>query len=391
MAESIESASTQSAVAPPAPTAARKGSGNSHMVGKLAGRSVSIPFLVRRPRIGQLAATVRQLASLIDAGIPITEGLDIAAREMSHPGLREALTTMRADIHQGASLEQAIGRHPRIFPRVVRQLVKVAETGGALDDVLEMLASYLEDEQDLNEQVRTAFAYPAAIGVIATLTVVALVVFVVPIFQSVFDKMGLTLPISTRMLILMAHVMRHYWWAVGAAVVAAFIGFQQFRSSDFGGRLWDSLVLHIPLIGHLSRTVAISRWVRACQVLISSGLPVDAAFAASADAANNTVIGDAIRNVCTGLHRGRDLATPLRESGAFPSVVVEMVRVGEESGALDALLGKCADYCDRDVRHRTKRIVVTLEPIMMLFVGGMIAFVAMSMYLPYFSLIASIK
>jgi len=214
---------------------------------------------------------------------------------------------------------------------------------------------------------------------------------VVPIFQNVFEKMGLTLPLSTRALIFMASFLRHYWWALGVAIVAAVVGLRQFKNSDTGARLWDRLVLHLPLVGRLSRTVAISRWVRACQVLISSGLPVDAAFAASADAAANTVIADAIRGVCEGLHRGRDLATPLRESGEFPSVVVEMVRVGEESGALDTLLGKCGDYCDRDVRHTTKRIVVTLEPLMMLFVGGVIAFVAMSMYLPYFSLLSSIK
>ena len=390
MAESIETTNAESPVAPRS-SAARRRNGGTRKAGRLASQQVATTMLTRRPRIGQLAAVVRQLASLIDAGIPITEGLDIAAREMKHPGLRDALTAMRADIHQGASLEQAIARHPRVFPRVVRQLVKVAETGGALDDVLEMLATYLEDEQDLNEQVRTAFAYPAAIGTIAMLTVTALVVFVVPIFQSVFDKMGLTLPLSTRMLIFAAGAMRHFWWAILAALVGAVIGFQRFRSSSAGAHLWDSAVLRVPLIGQLSRTVAISRWVRACQVLISSGLPVDSAFAASADAANNTVIGEAIRNVCQGLHRGRDLATPLRESGEFPSVVVEMVRVGEESGALDSLLGKCADYCDREVRHRTKRIVVALEPLMMLFVGGVIAFVAMSMYLPYFSLISSIK
>ena len=391
MAQTIDTTETPSANVPSSSAGAKRVNAGAQRGGKLALQPFSALFLARGPKIGQLAAVVRQLASLIDAGIPITEGLDITAREMRHPALRDALSQMRADIHQGASLEQAIGRHPRVFPRVVRQLVKVAETGGALDDVLEMLASYLEDEEELNEQVRTAFAYPAAIGGIAVLTVTALVVFVVPIFQNVFDKMGLTLPLSTRMLIFLAHVMRHYWWAVIGAVVAAVIGARRFRSSEVGGRFWDRCILHIPLVGQLSRTVAISRWVRACQVLISSGLPVDSAFAASADAANNTVIAEAIRTVCTGLHRGRDLATPLRESGEFPSVVVEMVRVGEESGALDTLLGKCGDYCDREVRHRTKRIVVALEPLMMLFVGGVIAFVAMSMYLPYFSLLSSIK
>ncbi len=391
MAESIQTARTGRAALPGASAGAKNGNAAGRKLGKVARRPGSVTLLSTRPRIGQLAAVIRQLSSLIDAGIPITEALDIAGREMKHPMLREALSDMRADIHQGASLEQAIGKHPRVFPRVVRQLVKVAETGGALDDVLEMLAGYLEDEQDLNEQVRTAFAYPAIIGIIAALTVTALVVFVVPIFQNVFEKMGLTLPLSTRALIFMASFLRHYWWALGGAIVAAVVGLRQFKNSDTGARLWDTLVLHLPLVGRLSRTVAISRWVRACQVLISSGLPVDAAFAASADAAANTVIADAIRGVCEGLHRGRDLATPLRESGEFPSVVVEMVRVGEESGALDTLLGKCGDYCDRDVRHTTKRIVVTLEPLMMLFVGGVIAFVAMSMYLPYFSLLSSIK
>lgn len=391
MAESIQTAGNGSSAVPRSSVGARSPNAAGQKAGKSTGGPGSVTVLSTRPRIGQVAAVVRQLASLIDAGIPITEALDVSAREMKHPMLREALGAMRADIHQGASLEQAIGRHPRVFPRVVRQLVRVAETGGALDDVLEMLAGYLEDEQELNEQVRTAFAYPAAIGGVAVLTVTALVVFVVPIFQSVFDKMGLALPLSTRTLIFMASVLRHYWWAMGAGLAAAVIGVHKFRNSDTGARLWDTVVLHLPLVGRLSRTVAISRWVRACQVLISSGLPVDAAFAASADAAANTVIGEAIRSVCQGLHRGKDLATPLRESGEFPSVVVEMVRVGEESGALDTLLGKCADYCDRDVRHTTKRIVVALEPLMMLFVGGVIAFVAMSMYLPYFSLIASIK
>ncbi|MFQ6130869.1 MAG: type II secretion system F family protein [Armatimonadota bacterium] len=361
-------------------------------VTELGARRAPLEFQLRR-RVKQDELTIisRQLSAMISAGIPIAEALSIVADEVANVTLAEALLQMRTDIHQGASLEQALAKHPRIFPRVFRQLVHVAETGGALDDILEMLANYMEDEQDLREQVRSAFAYPIAVSGVAVLTVIALLIFVVPVFRDVFARLGLDLPLATRGLIFTADLVRQYWWAMPALVVGGAIGIGRLRASQAGLRLWDRAVLHLPIMGRLVRKVAISRWVRACHILVQSGVPVASSLSASADAAGNTLIADSVRDVTENLQKGRDIASQLRACGEFPPIVVEMVRAGEESGSLDMMLDKCASYCERDIRHTTKRILVVLEPIMMVGIGLLIAFIALSMYLPYFQLIGGIR
>ncbi|MFQ6097029.1 MAG: type II secretion system F family protein, partial [Armatimonadota bacterium] len=300
-----------------------------------------------RVKQDELTVFARQLASMIDAGVSLTDALAIVAEESKNPAFTTAIEQVRSDIHQGASLEQAIARHPRVFPRVFRQLIKVAEAGSALDDILDMLATHLEREQDLREQVRSAFMYPIAVGGVATVTVAILLIFVVPVFKNVFQRLGLTLPLSTKALIALGTAMRHYWWAFLIGGPALIVGLAHIRSTSWGRDLWDRAILKLPLLGKLSRKAAITRWVRACHILVGSGVPVATAFATSADAADNVVIADAIRRVCASLEKGRDIAAPLRASGQFPSMVVEMVRAGEESGSLDLMLEKCAAYCER--------------------------------------------
>jgi len=358
----------------------------------VAARRGPLEFHLRkRVRLDELTIFSRQLSAMIGAGIPIAEALAIVAEEVPNPTLSEALLHMRSDIHQGSSLEQALAKHPRIFPRVFRQLVHVAETGGALDDILEMLAGYMEDEQDLREQVRSAFAYPIAVAGVAALTIVALLIFVVPVFRDVFSRLGLDLPVATRVLIFTAGLVRHYWWALPAVVAGAVAGVNRLRASETGLRVWDRGVFYLPILGRLARKVAISRWVRACHILVQSGVPISTSLAASAEAAGNSIIADSVRSVTDNLQKGRDIAGQLRASGEFPAIVVEMVRAGEESGSLDMMLDKCASYCERDIRHTTKRILVVLEPLMMVGIGLLIAFIALSMYLPYFQLIGQIR
>jgi type IV pilus assembly protein PilC len=350
-----------------------------------------MPSLRRRVKLSELTILSRQLAAMVSAGIPIAEALAIVAEDASTPAMADALLQMRSDIHQGASLEQAVARHPRVFPRVFTQLIHVAETGGALDDILEMLARYLEDEQDLREQVRSAFAYPVAVGGVAGFTVVALLIFVVPVFRDVFARMGLDLPIATKALIFAADAVRHYWWALLLGLVGGIIGLQQARAHPATLRWYDHVAMRVPILGRLVRKVAITRWARAVQILVQSGVPVLRALTASADAAGNTVIAETVQRVCEDLRKGRDIASQLRASGQFPAIVVEMVRAGEESGSLDLMLDKCAAYCERDIQHSTKRILVVLEPVMLVGIGLLIAFIALSMYLPYFQLIGQIR
>lgn len=345
----------------------------------------------RRVKHDELTIFARQLASMIDAGVSLTDALAIVSEEARNPTFGATIEEVRSDIHQGASLEQAIARHPRVFPRVFRQLIKVAEAGSALDDILDMLATHLEREQDLREQVRSAFVYPIAVGGVAALTVSVLLIFVVPVFKNVFDRLGLSLPITTRTLIALGEAMRHYWYAFLIGVPAFFVALLRIRASDWGRPVFDAALLRMPLLGKLSRKAAVTRWVRACHILVGSGVPVATAFATSADASDNVVIANAIKHVCASLEKGRDIAAPLRASNQFPSMVVEMIRAGEESGNLDLMLQKCAAYCERDVTHATKRLLVVLEPLMMVGIGGLIAFIALSMYLPYFQLIGSIK
>ncbi len=329
----------------------------------------------------------RQLAAMIGAGLPIVEALRTLEEETPNLRFQMILAQIREDILSGKSLYEAIGRHRDVFPEILTSLVRVGEVGGALHDVLEMTAGYLEEQQEQAQQVKSAFVYPVLVSAVALVVVVLLLVFAVPIFQRIFEQLGLTLPLPTRMLIWTSRAVMHYWWLIlliGAGVVA---GYRRFARTELGHEIVDRVKLKIPVLGGLLKKAAVARCIRALSILVKGGVQVATALETARGVAANRVLEHALTRVEQSIVIGRSITRPLQETGIFPNIVVQMIRVGEATGNLDGMLEKAAEFCEQDVRHTTERLTVVLEPLMTVMLGVILAGVALSMYLPYFDLI----
>jgi type IV pilus assembly protein PilC len=348
--------------------------------------------MFERVKARDLSVMTRQLATMVSSGVTILRSLYVLEEQTESKMLKQALAQVRGDVEAGLPLSDAFERHPKVFNPLYVAMVRSGETGGMLEDSLLRTADQLEKEDSLRRQVRAAMVYPAVVISFAVLVLLALVAFIVPVFAKVFKDFGGKLPGLTQVTVGISHFVTGRWYLLLAGTVLAVVGFLKWKKSTWGRPQWDAFRLRIPLrIGEVVQKVALARWSRTLSALVYAGVPILQAIEITGKTAGNHVVERAMANVQDSVKRGGTISGPLKEVSVFPSMVVHMVGVGEETGALDAMLSKIADFYEDEVDAAVKALTSILEPVMIIIVGGIVGFVVISMYLPLFKVYDQIK
>jgi type IV pilus assembly protein PilC len=329
----------------------------------------------------------RQLATMISSGLSLLRALYVLEEQTEAPKLKNAIVAVRQDVEAGLSLSQAMAKHPRVFNDLFVAMVRAGETGGNLEEVLERVAVQLEKDDNLRRTVRSAMVYPILIGVFAVLVLIGMVLFIIPIFADMFKDLGGELPALTQFMINLSDAMRSYWWAFLLIPVGLAFAFRKWKRTDRGGLMWDMLKLRMPMrVGDIVRKIAVARFARTLGTLTASGVPILQAIDITAKTAGNRVISDPMAEVAERVREGQPLAVPLARTGVFPVMVTQMLSVGEETGAVDSMLHKLADFYDDEVATMLKSLTSIIEPIMMIGVGCIVGLVVIAMYMPMFKI-----
>ena len=333
----------------------------------------------------------RQFATMINSGLPLVQSLDILGEQTENVALRKTIQDVLYDVESGNTLADAMGKHPKIFTELFVNMVAAGEAGGILDTILLRLATFLEKNDALVRKIKGAMVYPAVIFSVAGAAVCILLIFVIPTFQTMFDSAGVPLPMPTRIVIGMSVFLQAYWWAVIAGVIATFFGIR-YTYSTSGGRLFlDKLMLSLPILGDLQRKAAVARFTRTLGTLVSSGVSILEGLEITAKTAGNRVIHDAVMGSRASIAGGETISGPLKESGVFPPMVVQMINVGEQTGGLDEMLSKIADFYDEEVDAAVETLLSAMEPIMIVVLGVVVGGMIVAMYLPIFDMINAVQ
>jgi len=342
--------------------------------------------------IRDLVVFTRQFATMIDAGLPLVQCLEIQAEQQQNKTFREALGRVKADVEQGSTFAESLGRHPKIFDELYVNLVTAGEVGGVLDTILNRLAVYLEKADSLRRKVKSAMVYPTTVMVVAIGVLVLLLVKVIPVFEKMFkDFGGGKLPAPTQFVIDLSYTMRNYLPFVIAGLVAIFVVVKLILRSRRGRLAFDGMLLKLPVLGPVLRKTVVARFARTMGTLLASGVPILDSMEIVAKTAGNTVVSDGIMFVRSRIAEGKDLATPLMETGLMPPMVVQMISVGEQTGALDAMLSKIADFYEEEVDVAVASMTRLIEPLLMVFLGTVIGGLVIAMYMPIFEMAGNIK
>jgi len=335
----------------------------------------------------------RQFATMINAGLAMVRCLDILSEQTEDKKLQQTLVQVRRDVEGGATLSNALAKHPNVFSTLYTSMVKAGEMGGVLDEVLERLASFMEKDFSLKKKVKSALTYPVVILVMALAIVFFLVTYILPTFVSLFEGMNLTLPLPTKILIGITKGARDLRIVLPLLALAVFasVGIGRYIQTPYGKRQYDLLKLNIPVFGLLNKKVAISRFCRTLGTLLSSGVPIMQALEIVGKASGNEIIAMTVAKIRDSIREGESIATPLGSSGMFPPMVTQMVAVGEETGNLDAMLAKISDFYDTEVEYLLASLTSMLEPIMIVGMGGIVGFIVISVFLPLYQLIGSLQ
>jgi type IV pilus assembly protein PilC len=354
-------------------------------------KQINLDFM-HRVKLRDLAVMTRQLSTMVTSGMPILRALYVLEDQTQNKVLRETLVAIRKDVEAGLALSDALARHPKLFNPLYVSMVGAGETGGVLDDALLRVADQLEKEDALRRQVRAAMVYPAVIVSFALLVLLGLVAFVVPVFEKVFAEFGGDLPTLTKITVGASHFVTGRWYLLILGIVVVIVAFRQWKNSEHGRSQWDAFKLRIPLkIGDVVQKVSLARWSRTFSALISAGVPILQAIDITGRTAGNAVIERAMQGVTDSVKSGGPIARPLKDSPVFPPMVVHMVGVGEETGALDDMLKRVADFYEEEVNATVKALTSILEPAMIVLVGSVVGFIVISMYLPLFKVYDQIK
>ena len=353
-------------------------------------------FHISIPGIGgvktkDILVFTRQFSVMIDAGLPLVQALDIIGTQADNAAFRKVLLAVKARVEAGATFADALGEHPKVFDELFVQLVRAGEIGGILDTILQRLGTYIEKNEKLKRRVKGAMVYPAIVLVIAFGVVGVLITFVVPTFEKMFKDMGGSLPAPTQLLIDISKGFRSYWYIYLGIPIGVLAGFIAWTRKGRGQEIWHDTLLKIPLFGTLVRKVAVARFTRTLGTMLSSGVPILDALEIVARSAGNRTIERGILFVRAKISEGKNIAGPLADTKVFPPMVVQMIGVGEATGAMDAMLGKIADFYDDEVDVAVAALTSMIEPLMMVFLGGTVGFFMIAMYLPIFTMASVVK
>jgi type IV pilus assembly protein PilC len=335
----------------------------------------------------ELVVFTRQFATMIDAGLPLVQCLEILASQQDNKTFKKTLTDIRQSVEGGLTFAAALKQHPKVFTNLYANMVEAGEAGGILDTILNRLAQYMEKAMGLKKKVKSAMIYPSTIITVAVAVVVFLLIFVIPTFKAMFEGFGATLPLPTVIVLEMSRIARQYSLVFLGIAVAAAVGLRYWYSTASGRLAVDSFLLKTPIFGVLIRKVAVAKFTRTLGTLISSGVAILDGLDITARTAGNKVVENAVLRTRASIAEGKTISDPLKASGVFPPMVVQMIAVGEQTGALDAMLGKIADFYDDEVDSAVANLTALLEPMLMVFLGIVIGGVVIAMYLPIFKLV----
>ncbi len=338
-----------------------------------------------------MAIFTRQFSTMIDAGLPLVQCLNILAAQSESKNLRGVTSSVARTVEDGATLADSLRKHPRTFDDLFTNMVEVGETGGILDVVLQRLAAYIEKAAALKRKVKSAMVYPASIIGVAFMVIVFMLTFVIPTFAAMFKDMGAELPLPTRVVIWLSDFVRSYILLIIAGLVGCVFALRSYYRTENGKSTIDALLLKVPIFGMLIRKVAVARFTRTLGTLVQSGVPILEGLRITATTAGNKVVEKAVLQCRTSVTEGKTLAEPLKGSGVFPPMVTQMISVGEQTGSLDAMLNKIADFYDDEVDTAVNTLTSLLEPMMIVFLGGAVGGLVVAMYLPIFKLVTLIK
>jgi len=335
-----------------------------------------------------LAVFVRQFSVMIDAGLPLVQCLDILGTQEEDKNFAAVILQTRTDVESGASLADAMRKHPKTFDSLFTNMIAAGEAGGILDTILKRLATFIEKAVKLKGQVKSAMVYPVAIIIIAAVVVTVILWKVIPTFAAMFSGMGAQLPLPTRIVIALSNGIVRYGLFVIIGIAAVIYGLKQYYQTDAGRHQIDAIVLKLPVLGLLMRKIAVARFCRTLATLISSGVPILDGLEITAKTSGNAIVEDAIMVTRKSIERGETISAPLKETGVFPPMVTQMIGVGEATGALDAMLAKIADFYEEEVDTAVAGLLTLLEPIMIAVLGVVVGGIVIAMYMPIFDMIS---
>ncbi len=334
-----------------------------------------------------LAVFTRQFATMINAGLPLVQCLDILSRQLDKQIFRDVTKKVMSDIEAGSTLSESLGRHPKAFDELYVNMVNAGEAGGILDTILMRLADYIEKTEALKRKVKSAMMYPAVVFTVAIGATLFMLMFIIPTFARMFSDFGAALPMPTQVVLFASDLIRAWWWALIAGTVGSVIALKRYYRTEKGHRVIDGLLLKIPVLGDVLRKGSVSRFTRTLGTLVSSGVPILDGLEITAKTAGNVIVKDAVMTARAAIREGDTISNPLRQSGVFPPMVVQMITVGEETGALDEMLNKIADFYDDEVDTAVESLTSVIEPVMIVFMGAIVGGMVVAMYLPIFKMV----
>jgi type IV pilus assembly protein PilC len=357
---------------------------------KEKGKEIALPKFGGRVPPQLIAVFTRQFSVMIDAGLPLVQCLEILGSQQENKTFKKTLIQVRQDVESGASLADAMRKHPKIFNDLYTNMVAAGEAGGILDTILQRLATYIEKAVKLNSQVKAAMIYPVAVISIACIVVAIILWKVIPVFASLFESLGAELPLPTRVVIALSNFIGDFWWAMAILIGGGIFFTRRYYATHKGKRVIDGFLLKMPVLGVLLRKIAVARFCRTLATLTSSGVPILDGLQITARTAGNSIVEDAIMATRKSVEEGKTISEPLGDTKVFPSMVVQMIAVGEQTGALDTMLTKIADFYEDEVDIAVAGLMKLLEPVLIAFLGVAIGGIVIAMYMPMFSLIGQI-
>jgi len=345
----------------------------------------------KKPTADDVAGTVRQLSIMVRAGVPLVEGLSGLAEQAKSPVLAHALSTMASDVSQGSALSEAFAQHPTVFPTLAAEMAQMAEAGGNLAESLAKLADHLESGAEITRKVRGALAYPIVVMCISVVTVLVMVTFILPRFTKLFKQMGAKVPWTTQALIATSHAVTTYWYLFVGGAFAVFYLTRRYLRTPAGRRKFDALALRLPIVGDVVNKIVLSRVLACMSTLLGSGVPMLKALQTAGAAANNEIVKEALLQASREVAEGNATSQSLRSAGIFPPLVLQMVASGEKTGELPSMLEYVCSLYDRETEAKVKSLTSIIEPIMIVLLGVIVGFIAMSVIVPIYSLVGGVK
>ncbi len=358
---------------------------------KKKSKEIELPW-AGRIKSADLTIMTRQMSTMVSSGMSILRALNVLERQTDNDKLRKVLADVRKNVESGVPLSDALEQHDEVFGPLYVSMVRAGETGGVLESSLHRVADQLEKDESLRRQIKSAMVYPTVIVTFAIIVLLALITFLVPVFKGIFEQFGGDLPLITKFTVALSNAVTGRWYLFIVGTVAIVWGFRRWKSSDKGRRQWQRFCLKIPMqIGGIVQKVALARWSRTLSALLTAGVPLLQALEITGKTAGNVVVEDAMDDIRASVRSGGSISAPMKSADIFPPMVTHMVGVGEETGALDTMLSKIADFYEDQVAAAVKSLTSILEPVMLVVVGGIVGFVVIAMYLPMFKLYDQIK